>query len=494
MVTDKQVRELMKYINSEVTFKTAAIKAGMDEKTARKYRKLGALPSQIEIDRHWRTRKDPFGGVWSWVTDQLTVNPGLEAKTLFEALQREYPGEYPDGQLRTLQRKIKQWRALEGPSKEVYFSQKHHPGNLCQSDFTTMSRLGITISGQPFDHLVFHFVLTYSNWETGTICASESFESLSEGLQNALWKLGGLPKSHQTDRLSAAVHKECHPEKFTQRYKALLAHYGIEGRRIQARKPNENGDVEQSHHRFKRAVEQALFLRGHRNFKDQDAYRVFLEGIFCQKNRNREKKFQEEVKVLKRLPARRMEDFQVFTVKVTSHSTIRIHRNTYSVASRLIGEKVQVKLFSDHLEINYGQRRLETIPRVKGRNQSRIEYRHIIDWLVRKPGAFENYKYHEDLFPSSRFKMAYDYLKRVTPQRANKIYLKILNLAAKESETSVNQALQIIFSQELPLDVETVKSLISNENTTSQIIAVEIAPVNLMAYDELLNQEVSYVG
>jgi hypothetical protein len=354
--------------------------------------------------------------------------------------------------------------------------------------------MGITIAGETFDHLIFHFVLTYSNWETGSICFSESFESLSEGLQNALWKLGGLPKSHQTDRLSAAVHKECHPEEFTDRYNALLSHYGIEGRKIQARKPNENGDVEQSHHRFKRAVDQALLLRGHRNFKDQSEYRHFLETIFCQKNINREKRFREELEVLKRLPEKRMEDFQIFTVKVTCHSTINVKRNTYSVASRLIGEKVQVKLFADHLEVSYGQRQLEKIPRVKGRYQSRIEYRHIIDWLVRKPGAFENYKYHEDLFPSSRFRVAYDYLKRVRPQSANKIYLKILNLAAKESETAVNQALQVIFSQELPLDIKTVKELISNNDTTSQITAVEIDPVDLLVYDELLIQEVSHVG
>lgn len=120
----------------------------------------------------------------------------MEAKTLFDDLQRKDPGRFQDGQLRTLQRRIKAWRALEGPESEVYFSQEHKPGNFCQSDFTHLSTLEITITGQPFPHMIYHFVLTYSNWETGTICFSENFESLSEGLQNALWELGGVPKRH----------------------------------------------------------------------------------------------------------------------------------------------------------------------------------------------------------------------------------------------------------------------------------------------------------
>jgi len=170
---------------TEKNFGIAAIKAGMDEKTARKYRKLEKLPSELQKQHTWRTRQDPFEDVWHEVKSMLEINPGLEAKTLFEDLQRRSPGRFSDGQLRTLQRRIKIWRASEGPPKEVFFTQVHTPGQLSQSDFTSMNKLGITIGGQPFDHLVYHFVLTYSNWETGTICFSESFESLSEGLQNA---------------------------------------------------------------------------------------------------------------------------------------------------------------------------------------------------------------------------------------------------------------------------------------------------------------------
>lgn len=189
----------MELLGKGKSLAASAAKADMDEKTARKYRELGKLPSEIEVDHTWRTREDPFAEVWEEVKEKLEINPGLEAKTLFEDLQRRYRGRFADGQLRTLQRLVKIWRGLEGPPKEVFFPQVHMPGELCQSDFTHMNALGVTIQGQPFDHLFYHFVLTYSNWETGTICFSESFESLSEGLQNALWELGGVPDRHRTD-------------------------------------------------------------------------------------------------------------------------------------------------------------------------------------------------------------------------------------------------------------------------------------------------------
>lgn len=216
--------------------------------------KVAKLPSEVSPDRYWKTREDPFESVWLEVLDLLENNPGLESKTIFEWLQRCYPDDFQDGQLRTLQRKIKYWRATEGPSKEVMFPQKHIPGELCQSDYTHMDSLGITINNVPFKHMFFHFILTYSNWEAGYICYSESFESLSEGLQQALWELGGIPAKHQTDRLSAAVNNPSKQHQFTERYQSLLNHYGLKGSMIQPGKPNENGDVEQSHYRFKSGI------------------------------------------------------------------------------------------------------------------------------------------------------------------------------------------------------------------------------------------------
>jgi len=359
MVTDQQVRRLWKLMQTERTFAAAAAKAGMDEKTARKYRKLGRLPSEVAPEHTWRTRQDPFTGVWEEVRSRLEVNPGLQAKTLFQDLQRGYPGRFADGQLRTLQRRVKAWRALEGPSKEVFFPQKHEPGELCQSDFTHMDTLGVTIQGGPFAHLIYHFVLTYSNWEWGTICFSESFESLSEGLQNALRKLGGVPKIHRTDRLSTAVQKTEHPEEFTQRYAALLGHYGLEGRKTQAGHPNELGDVEQRHWRFKKALEQALMLRGSCDFAGRGQYGQFVRGLFEQLNAGRKDRLGEELAVLRRLPTSRLEACKKVKVRVGPSSTIRVSHNVYSVHSRLIGETLDVRVYADYLELWHGQRRIE---------------------------------------------------------------------------------------------------------------------------------------
>ena len=217
----------------------------------------------------------------------LEVNAGLEAKTVFEYLQRRDPGQFADGQLRTLQRRVKSWRATEGPAREVFFAQQHLPGRLGASDFTHMEELGVTLQGQSFPHLIYHFVLTYSNWEAGTVCYSESFESLCEGLQNAIWELGKVPQRHRTDRLSTAVNNASDPAEFTERYQGLLRYYGLEGEKTQAGHGNENGDVEQRHHRFKRAVGQELLLRGSRDFASVAEYQQFLQGLFERLNAGR---------------------------------------------------------------------------------------------------------------------------------------------------------------------------------------------------------------
>lgn len=466
---------------------TAASKADMDEKTARKYRELGKLPSDIKVDHTWRTREDPFIEVWEEVKGRLEINPGLEAKTLFEDLQRRYPGEFADGQLRTLQRRIKIWRALEGPPKEVFFPQEHHPGELCQSDFTHMKSLDVTIQSQPFDHLIYHFVLTYSNWETGTICFSESFESLSEGLQNALWELGGVPKMHRTDRLSAAVKKPGNPEEFTQRYKALLNHYNLQGHKTQPESPNENGDIEQRHYRFKKALDQSMMLRGSRDFPSREEYREFLRKLFTQLNTGRRDRFKEEQEVLSRLPLKRLESCKRLKVRVGPSSTIRVNHNVYSVHSRLIREMIEVRLYMEYLEIWYAQQRIETVPRLRGEGKYQIQYRHIIDWLVRKPGAFENYRYRDALFPTHRFRMAYDWIKERRPSKAAKEYLIILSLAARRNETMVDYALGTLIDNEQPITIESVTFIMDSLDQIPSPAEVTIEKVDLGAYDVLLS-------
>lgn len=465
----------------------AAAKADMDEKTARKYRALGKLPSEIKVDHTWRTREDPFIEVWEEVKGKLEINPGLEAKTLFEDLQRRYQGRFADGQLRTLQRRVKIWRALEGPPKEVFFPQVHKPGELCQSDFTSMKALGVTILGQFFDHLLYHFVLTYSNWETGTICFSESFESLSEGLQNALWELSGAPERHRTDRLSAAVQKPDNPEEFTQRYRALLNHYGLQGHKTQPEHPNENGDVEQRHYRLKKALEQSLMLRGSCDFSSREEYAAFLGKLFAQLDAGRKDRLAEELRVLRRLPPSRLDSCKKLRVRVGPSSTIRINHNVYSVHSRLVGEHVDIRLHVEHLEVWYAQQRIDAIPRLRGEGKHRIQYRHIIDWLVRKPGAFENYRYREDLFPTHRFRMAYDWLRRAHPSRAAKEYLGILYLAARENEAAVDYALRTLIEKEQPITIGAVEMIMGSLEQIPSPTQIIIAEVDLGAYDALLN-------
>lgn len=489
MIADNQVKKLRRYLQQGATVDLASAKSGMDPKTARKYRDLGKLPSELKAEqiRTWRTRDDPFAEVWPEIEVFLQTNSGLEAKTLFDHLQRAHPGLFSDGQLRTFQRKVKNWRATEGPGREIYFPQVHKPGVLSQTDFTCMNSLGVTIAGQPFNHLIYHFVLSYSNWETGMICFSESFESLSEGLQNALWTLGGVPHCHQTDRLSAAVNKPDNPEQFTRMYQSLLDHYALTGRRINASKANENGDIEQRHHRFKRALKQSLLLRGSHDFPSREAYNEYLDKLFEQLNNGRQARFREERNVLRPLPRKRLDSCTKLYVRVGPSSTIRVKHKVYSVHSRLVGETICIRLYAEKLELWYGQRHIESIPRLRGSDTHRIQYRHIIDWLSRKPGAFANYRYRSDLFPTSRFRIAYDCLcKQHAIAKAGKEYVQILRFAARENETAVDEALRVLHDQETMISAEAVENYLQSHRSARPATHVEVAAVTLHGYDLLL--------
>jgi len=489
MITNQQVRKLRLLDGQGIGKEEAALRVGMDAKSARKYRRLGKLPSEVRImDRNWRTHADLFAEVWPELEAKLQVNPGLQAKTLFADLQRRFPGRFADGQLRTLQRRVKRWRGEGGPAKEVFFAQVHMPGRLSASDFTHCTDLGVTINGSPFVHMIYHFVLTYSNWETGTICFSESLESLSEGLQNALWELGGVPRVHRTDRLTAAVQPGVEgPESFKQRYQALLRHYGLEGQAIQAGKGNENGDAEQSHNQFKRALDQALMMRGSRDFTSRDSYWEFVQQVFAQQNAGRAARLAEEVALLRPLPSHRLEACKRLRVRVEKGSIIRVQNNVYSVASRLIDEWVEARLYAERIEVWYGQKLREQLPRLRGRGKHHVQYRHVIDWLVRKPGAFADYRYREDLFPSSHFRMAYDVLRQRQPGRADKEYLRILYLAARESEAGVEAVLVELLKEDGRMDAAAVTARLRQQGQVPQATEVTVAAVDLSQYDALLD-------
>jgi transposase len=491
MITNKQARRIFKMSQKpKNTLNKIALKADVDVKTARKYLTLKKLPEEVKIDHNWRTRKCPFEEDWDYIEGMLDINSSLEAKTIFDYLIREYPKKYFEGQLRTLQRKIKVWKATKGSSKEVYFSQIHKPGELCESDFTCMNELGITINGAAFVHLLYHFVLTYSNWETAEICYSESFESLSEGFQNAMWELGAVPKKHRTDRLTTAVYNIGDKKgTFQKRYSELLNHYNITGERTQPASPNENGDIEQRHYRLKKAIKQELMLRGSKDFKSLKEYQIFIKTLLTRLNQGRAEKLNEELRSLSLLPIRRLESCKEIPLRVGPGSTINILHNTYSVHSRLIGEKIKVKAYIQHLEIWYAQKCLEKIPRLKGDGNHKIDYRHIISWLIRKPGAFENYRYKQDMFPTTRFRIAYDWLKAKYPQSGHKKYLELLHLAAKEGETIVNNALLMIIDAGGNFDNNKIKEIVSKKLDTNDKQDVTVDTIDITSYDSFLENK-----
>lgn len=480
MVTDQQVRYLMKLLQEGHPLLRAAVKSGMDVKTARRYRRTGKLPSEGTTVRDWRTRANPFIEVWPEVVRWLESDPKLEAVTLFEELCRTYPEKFRAGQVRTFQRHVRRWRISRDMPKEVFFPQNHPPGRQAQVDFTHMTKLGVSIEREPFPHLFFHFTLTYSNWETGQVCFSESFESLAAGLQSALWEVGRVPVEIRTDSLSAAVTLIGNRDEFTRRYQELLEQYGLQASHTSPGRGNENGDVEQSHHRFKRAVDQALRLRGHRDFSSRDDYFAFLRSILDRRNAERRLQLAEELALMQPLPETRLEGWSTEIIRVTRFSTIKVRRNIYSVPSSLIGVSVEVRLFAQFLEVWYDARFVERIERLRGQSGHRINYRHVIHSLIKKPGAFARYRWRDDLFPRTIFRVAYDLV-------GDRAYVRLLWLAATAGEERVAETLRLLIDAAILPTPEAVQAGLTSSQSDTPSVA--ITAVDLTTYDQLLTGE-----
>ncbi len=487
-VTDAQVRKMNEEYSKHNNLTLAAIKAGMDRKTARKYRDAGATPSQLKAPRTWRTRKDPFEGDWPKIQLMLEAAPELEAKTVFEHLLENSEVTYHPGQLRTLQRRVRDWRARAGPPKEVFFPQNHVPGEAAQTDFTWAKELQITIAGQPFPHMLCHLILPYSNWEWATICFSESMAALRDGVQAGLFRLGRRPDWHQTDNSSAATHRLSDGKRsFNDDYAALMRHLGMKPRTTGIGKKEQNGDIESMNGVLKRRLKQHLLLRGSTDFDSVDDYRRWLEGILERANALRGKRVQEELAVMKPLLVERLPDYTRLQVNVTKWSTIRVKHNTYSVPSRLIGEQLDIRLYENRLEIFHGDQHQATIERLHGRHGHFINYRHVIWSLVRKPWAFERYRYRSDLFPTVTFRRAYDALAaKLSPRKADLAYLRVLHLAASTIEEEVETALECLLEVgAVPLP-EQVKALVEPSRTPSVPQMAALEP-DLAVYDGLLS-------
>ena len=492
----KQDAEVLLMLNERAKGRTqeqAAARAGMSVRTARAYERRARLPSQLKQPRSYRSRPNPFADDWAWIAKLLEDDPALQGQTLFGLLCERQPGRYQEGQLRTLQRHIASWRAQYGPNREVMFAQVHEPGEAAQSDFTYMNSLGVTLGGVSFPHLVYHLVLVYSNIEAVQICFSESFESLVEGFETCLWQIGGTPRQHRTDHLSAAIHPldADGRAQAKRRYELLMLHYGLEATTNNLGVAHENGDVEQEHRQFKRAVDQALRVRGSRDFSDRAAYGRFLHNLVKQRNLTRQTRWLEEREALRPLPAAPLGLCREVRVPVSRFSTIQVLRNTYSVPSRLIGTTLLIRVRSETLEVYRATTHLLTMPRLLGHGQHRIDYRHVIWSLVRKPGAFAHYRYRDDLFPSLVFRRAYDALQAQVPERADRHYVRLLHLAASTSESEVEAGLGLLLDQRVAPTFDAVRDLVRTP-AVQQVPELSAPVLDFDPYDRLLGRETAH--
>lgn len=481
--TKEQICLLMRHAKTQ-SMPVAAAKAGMSLSSAKRYIKLGGKrkPRKQE-QRQYRTRKDPFAEVWTEVKELLECDSGLEAKTIMEWLLTKYPAMFEPGQVRTLRRRIKDWRVLEGPErKEVFFAQKLIPGAQSQSDYTWCNALEVTIDGELFPHLLYHFMLPFSRWEFVWVCHTESYETLTLGYRKAVQMLGAVALEHRTDNLAAAVPIGGDRHTFQKRWLDFLAHYGVKPSANNPGCSNENGSVEKSNHLFKHALDQRLRLRGSRNFASLEEYEAYLSSIVSERNTQRQERLAEEMKRLTSLPAGAWNEAKEFSVSVTAFSTISIDSAIYSVPSRFISVKLKALAYHDKIKVYYGRHLVLDVARIRS-GERNINYRHIIFHLMRKPGAFRGYQFREELFPRVVFRRAYDKLCAEMPERADKEYLRILHQASLGEETTVAIALQeLLTAKETPTN-ENVRQLCEKRSAVPEIAVT--AP-RLEAYDNLL--------
>jgi len=469
----------------------AAAKAGISARSARRIDKAVVLPSQTPR-RYWRSRADPFVDVWDTeIVPLLKSAPKLMAVTLLRKLQEDHPDRFAHGMLRTLQRHVRQWRATEGPPKEVFFPQVYAPGHRGLSDFTSTGELLITIAGAAFVHILYHFVLAFSRWEhVEVVEGGESFEALSKGLQNALWQAGGAPQEHRSDSLSAAFKNLTEEQDFTVRYTSLLDHYGMSGTRNNRGLGHENGSVESSHRFLKQALEQALLLRGHHDFEERATYENFVRDVVMQRNRRNAAAFRIERAQLQDLPIRRTTDFVEEEARVTRCGTFTARAILYSAPSRLIGHTLKVRLYSDRLDCYLSGALVLTLARgVRSAHNGRgrvIDYRHFIEALKRKPQAFKGLVFRDALFPRDAYRRTWEQLdSKLTRRQACQTIVALLEMAAHDGvEAVLAQRLEVLLAiGQLP-DVKRLRDELVPRKTAVPVITVEIPPAS--RYDALL--------
>lgn len=418
----------------------AAAKAGFSARSGYRINGDPTLPSQKKAPRG-RRRPDPLAGIFEEeVVPMLKEDSGIRAFGVFEELMRRHPDLNP-GVRRTLERRIRDWRAHHGPDQEVIFRQTHEPGRLGLSDFTNMNALGITIAGQPLDHMLYHFRLPWSGFRHAeAVLGGESFTALATGLQTALWSLGGAPGEHRTDSLSAGFRnrRTDDAEDMTERYRLLCRHYGMKPSRNNRGIAHENGAIESAHGHLKREIADALALRGSADFADVTAYRAFIAEIVGRGNARRSGRIKAERGVLQDLPPMRTTDYEGTSIDVTSSSGFILKRVFYTVPSRLIGHRLGVRLFDDRVELYVGASHHLTLPR-KHRGSSTkpvyvVNYRHVIHSLKAKPMALLNLVYRDELFPRAAYRRCFEMaLSQLGERAACRLTVRLLALAHEEN-------------------------------------------------------------
>jgi hypothetical protein len=491
-ITDRQVNRYMTLRRSH-SQEAAAAKVGISTRSGRRIETHPILSSQ-KPRRRWRSRPDPLSEVWEReVVPLLAANPGLLGTTILHHLHELHPGRF-HGVLRTLQRRIRQWRALAGPAKEIFFPQEHQPGLMGLSDFTDANELKVMIAGVALDHRLYHFTFAFSGWEHAeVIVGGESFTALAHGLQNALWQAGGVPAEHRTDSLSAAFKNLQDQDDFTARYAELCRHYGMTPSRNNRGLAHENGSIEAANRHLKRALDQALMLRGHRDFDTLEAYGHFVRDVVARRNARLAKPFALERAALRALPERRSADFVETEARVTRASAFTVRGVLYSAPSRLIGHRLKIRLYHDRLDCYLGASLVLSVPRghpAPGKSRGRvIDYRHLLEGLKRKPQALKGLIFRNELFPSDAYSRTWEMLEaRLPPRRACRLMIGLLELAAGQAcEAELGAMLTALLAiGELP-DLDELQARFQPRLATPPTIDVLLPAI--AAYDALISSE-----
>ena len=475
------------------TTEVAAAKAGFSSATGYRIKRDPTLPSQKKAPQG-RRRPDPLADIFdSEVVPILENNADVRPVGVLQELMQRHP-ELDPGIRRTLERRIRDWRARYGPERDVIFRQTHEPGRIGLSDFTSMNSLGVTIAGQPLDHMLYHFRLPWSGFaHAQVVLGGESFTALAEGLQAALWSLGGAPREHRTDSLSAAFRNICKEDvaDMTGRYRLFCRHYGMDPSRNNRGIAHENGAIESPHGHLKRELADVLALRGSADFADHGAYRDFIAGVVGRGNARRAKRIKAELGALQDLPSMRTTDYEETSVRVTSSSGFILKRVFYTVPSRLIGHQLGVRLYDDRLELFVSGRYQLTLPR-KRRGASMkavhvVNYRHVIHALKTKPMALLNLVYRDELFPREAYRRCFELaISRLDKRAACRLTVKLLALAHEENceaalATEIDDCLR---ARRLP-DLDRLKARFAPDR--GGMPRISVIPARLAGYGALLS-------